>query len=376
MKFNKTNSSRKINKEYFEAKELGTTINAYTTADYTTFFVKSSFSVWKKIVKLLMHIVFDTNFSKNNIEIERKVILEEKAMRDEHHNNLKHLDKLYLTEDNPYITKSWIGTKESIMKLSNEDIQKYNDLHYAVNNCVFLISCNKQNRKQIIEYTTKVLKRIRNIKWETENKKITDDCMYKQYDYQLQVNMNLNCKYNKVLLYFRSFSLTSEHILYVPMIDYIITNALYKHLREKKGYVYKIYCSHQSQMHVGVARVSFTTTYDRVSKLIKSIVKIIQNLTNSKKNYEKEKQNYINYFDNEVSYNIENLSTLMENVVFSKENIEDSVMLRDRIQNFSYENFKDMIKYIFDVNVMSAMIISKNKSVDYHIETFKKSLSL
>ena len=375
IKFNKTNTSNKMNQEYFEAKKLGTTIHAYTTNDYTTFFARSSFDIWKNVIKLLTSIVFDTDFTKNKIETERKVVLEEKAMRHDVHTNLKHLDKLYLFVDNPYITKSLVGSKESLKRISNHDMKKYNDLHYAVNNCVFLITCKKRYRDDIIKFTMNTLKKIKGIKWETPvNQLFTDDCIYKKYNYQLQVNSNPSLKYNKVLLYFRGFSLTSEYIAYLPLVNYVITEELYKHLREKSGHVYKIYCSHQSQMYVGVSQITFTTTYNNISKLFKKIIFIIQKLKHDKKLFEAYKERYVNFYDNEISYNIEMLSGLMENVVFSKNSIEDTSMLRELLENFSYEHFKDILHYIFDVDVMSAMIISNKKPVDYHINAFEKTL--
>lgn len=375
IKFNKTNTSNKMNQEYFEAKKLGTTIHAYTTNDYTTFFARSSLEIWKNVIKLLTSIVFDTDFSKNKIETERKVVLEEKAMRHDVHTNLKHLDKLYLSEDNPYITKSLVGSKESLRRISNHDMKKYNDLHYAVNNCVFLISCKKRYRDDIVKFTMNTLKKIKGIKWDTPaNQSFTDDCIYKKYNYQLQVNLNSSLKYNKVLLYFRGFSLTNEHIAYLPLINFVITEELYRQLREKSGYVYKIFCSHQSQMYVGVSQITYTTTYNNISKLFKKIMIIIQKVKHDKKLFEAYKKSYVNFYDNEISYNIEMLSGLIENVVFSKKKIEDTSMLRELFENFSYEHFKDILHYIFDVDVMSAMIISNKKPVDYHINSFEKTL--
>jgi len=145
-------------------------------------------------------------------------------------------------------------------------------------------------------------------------------------------------------------------------------------LREKSGYVYKIYCSHQSHMYVGVSQITFTTTYNNISKLFKKIIFIIQKLKHDKKLFEAYKKHYVNLYDNEISYNIEMLSELMVNVAFSKNNTEDTSMLRNNFEKFSYEHFKDILHYIFDVDVMSAMIISNKKPVDYHINAFEKTV--
>lgn len=374
IKFKKTNSSNKMNQEYYKAKQLGTAIHAYTTNDYTTFFTRSSSDIWKDVIKLLISVVFDTDFTKNKIEKERKIILEEKALRHDVHTHLKHLDKLYLSGDNPYITKSITGSKESLKNITNEDMKKYNDIHYAVNNCIFLIACNQKDREPIINFTLKTLKKIKNIKWDSKTNDIIDDCIYKKYNYQLKVDLVSGLKYNKVLLYFRGFSLTSENIAYLPMINYLITEELYKELREKNAYVYKIHCSDQPQMYVGVSQITFTTTNHNVSKIFKKIIHIIHKLKMNKELFEEYKNMYVNFFDNEISYNIDHLSGLMENVSFSKKCIKDSIALREIYNSFSYENFKKIVDYIFDVNVMSVMVISNKKTVDHHIKSFQKSI--
>lgn len=376
IKFNKTNSSKKTHKEFNELKKLGATCNAYTTTDHTTFHVNSSSKIWKHVVKLLMQIVFDTNFSENNIKIERRIILEEKALRYEHDNNIKLLDKLYLYEDNPYVSKSVIGTKKSLMTITNNDLREYNDIHYTVNNCVFLISCNKAKRQEIVDYTTKVLKKVKTVKWEQKNKNMIDECIYRRFHFQLQVNINNKLKYNKVLMFFKSFSFTNPNIMYVNMIDHMVQEELMKHLREKSGTIYQIYCDHTPQRFLGVVRISFTTTNDKVSFIIRRILNIIENLAKNEKKFNMLKSNYLQLYDYQSKNNPKFLQGLMKTVIFSRNDVDDSVMLRECIQKCSYEHFKDMLKYIFDANVMSAMIIAKDKSVDYHINALKNSLNL
>uniref|UniRef100_A0A6C0BPF9 Peptidase M16 N-terminal domain-containing protein n=1 Tax=viral metagenome TaxID=1070528 RepID=A0A6C0BPF9_9ZZZZ len=368
IKFNKTTQSPTLNKEFNKAKTLGSTINAYTTMDHTTFFTSSSSKNWKTITKLLLKIVFDTKFSNNNIENERKIVFEEKAMRYDNHIAANVLDTLHLSKDNPYVTKSIIGSDKSLLNISNADLKKFNDEHYFVDNCIFLISCSNSQKEKICDFIMNFLKKIKHLKWTNEHKKIIDTCLYKSYDFNLQVNINTSSEFNRVLLNFRSFCLTNEDVCFLPVINYIVTEELYKELREDKAFVYKIYCTNDTQLHVGFTRVSFTTTYDNVSIIINKIVEIIESLSKNKTLFDKQMSSFLNKFD------IDKSCYIMSDVVFSSRQIKDSSVLREIINDFTYNHFKKLSKYIFDLNYMSAMIISNNKSVDYHINMFKKEL--
>ena len=368
IKFNKTTQSSTLNKEFYKAKTLGTTINAYTTMDHTTFFTSSSSKNWKTITKLLLKIVFDTKFSKNNIENERKIVFEEKALRYDNHIAVNVLDTLHLSKDNPYVTKSVIGNDKSLLNISNANLKKYNDEHYFVDNCIFLISCSNSQKNKICDFIIKILKNFKHLKWTNEHKRIIDTCLYKSYDFNLQVNLNPSSEFNRVLLNFRSFCMTDENVCYLSVINYIVTEELYKKLREDKGLVYKVYCTNYTQLHVGFTRVAFTTTYDNISIIIKEIVEIIKSLSKNKTLFDKHLSSFIYKFD------LDNQSNMMRDVVFSSRQIKDSSVLREIINDFTYNHFKKLLKYIFDLNYMSTMIISNNKSVDYHINMFKKKL--
>ena len=80
MKFKK---SKDINKKnLLQEFEKIVFWNAYTSKDHTSYYMRSNEEDYKKMIKIMYELVFNTSFTDNDIDIERKVIEEEKLLRE------------------------------------------------------------------------------------------------------------------------------------------------------------------------------------------------------------------------------------------------------------------------------------------------------
>ena len=103
----KFNKSKKYNKYNFIQKINNACIsNAYTTKDHTSYYLRTNNNKWKEVIELMYELIFNTSFNTNDIDIERKVILEEKLSREgnlESANDIDiHSETSILHENNPY----------------------------------------------------------------------------------------------------------------------------------------------------------------------------------------------------------------------------------------------------------------------------------
>ena len=80
MKFRK--SKKHSSNEFLQLFNKVSVSNAYTTKDHTSYYLRTNDDHWKNITNLMYEIVFNTSFTNNNIETEKKVILEEKLLRE------------------------------------------------------------------------------------------------------------------------------------------------------------------------------------------------------------------------------------------------------------------------------------------------------
>ena len=141
--------------ELAEAVEgVGGRINAYTSYDYTVYHATLSARHWGSAMEMLTDAVLHSVFDADELEREKKVVLEELYMRrDRPETKLfeRLMSEAYSTH--PY-RKPIIGTEESVSSFTREDILKYMEKHYQANNLTVVVVGDvsyKEVRDKVVE---------------------------------------------------------------------------------------------------------------------------------------------------------------------------------------------------------------------------------
>ena len=118
---------------------VGGRINAYTSYDYTVYHATLSARHWGAAMDVLTDAVLNSVFDPDELEREKKVVLEELYMRRDRPGT-KLFERLmaeaYTTH--PY-RKPIIGTEESVSSFTRADILHYMDKHYQANNLTVVV---------------------------------------------------------------------------------------------------------------------------------------------------------------------------------------------------------------------------------------------
>ncbi|MDH4321663.1 MAG: insulinase family protein, partial [Desulfobulbaceae bacterium] len=126
--------------ELAEAVEgVGGKINAYTSYDYTVYHATLSARHWGSALDVLTDAVLNSVFDAEELEREKKVVLEELYMRrDRPETKLfeRLMAEAYTTH--PY-RKPIIGTEESVSSFTRDDILRYMEKHYQANNLTMVV---------------------------------------------------------------------------------------------------------------------------------------------------------------------------------------------------------------------------------------------
>ena len=127
MKFRKSNNHNM--EKFLNLFNKVTVSNAYTTKDHTSYYLRTNDDNWKDITKIMYELIFNTSFKNNDIETEKKIILEEKLLREPNVTKYTEIEVLLensiLHQDNPY-NKSVIGSTKDIKSITNKDLKSYN----------------------------------------------------------------------------------------------------------------------------------------------------------------------------------------------------------------------------------------------------------
>lgn len=119
---------------------LGADYDAFTSKEYTGFFAKTANFNFNKSVEIISDILLNSIFSKEEIERERGVILEEiKMIKDDPPRYIGDLFEILLYGDT---AAGWdiAGTPESIRKITREQLIKYFQSQYVAKNIVISIA--------------------------------------------------------------------------------------------------------------------------------------------------------------------------------------------------------------------------------------------
>lgn len=289
LKFNK---SKKFDKTKFINKLTKYTYNASTTLDHTKYFITSTNKNYKDIIDIINQIVFNTSFSSNDIEKERKIVLAEKIYTQQ---------EKFLMEDisiydkkNPY-SRAVIGTTSDINNLKNKDFKKYNE-KYLDNYFVF-VSCSKNIQKKVKDLCLKKFPNSKN----QDIKPLPNIDLFK---YELVLRNAIDDK-QLLIINFKTFSFDDKNYDYLNLVDTIISKGrlskLVSLLREKKGFVYRVESKNHNFKDNGFYIIKIILNKN---ENIKNVIKIIfdefkkikdNELTN--KELENYKKKYIDNFN-------------------------------------------------------------------------------
>ena len=299
IKFKRTNKYQNKNLFLQELSNNSTLTNAYTTKDHTSYYIRTLDTQWKKVTELMYELIFNTKFNKKDIDLEKKVILEEKLTREGNLESINdidiHSETSILDPKNPYSNRV-IGNMTDIKKMTKTNLQNYNKKY--INNYLIVISCTNKIKKNVQKFCLKLFP-------ETNNKKEQELENTKSFKYSLTLR-NLKLPQNNIFIAFKSFSEVDNNKYYIDFIESFLANQrdsiLFKKLRKDKGYVYGVQTFNESYKDYGCFRILISSSSNNSVNDILNIV--FKELLNLKKNglTDKELVKYKKQFIDSIDY--------------------------------------------------------------------------
>ena len=136
-------TDRRSAREIAEAIEsVGGEMNAFTTHEQTVFYVRVPDAQLEPAFDVLADVLWNPAFRVDDVESERRVILEEIGMRDDTPDDLVHdLFAGALFPDHP-LGREVLGSDTSITEMARDDIAAYHAAHYRPSNVVLAAAGN------------------------------------------------------------------------------------------------------------------------------------------------------------------------------------------------------------------------------------------
>ena len=145
-------------------KSVGGVDNAFTSFDYTQYYIKSSSKHLDKNLSLFAEVMENLNLTDEEFQRERKVVFEERLWRTDN-NPMGYLYFRLFNNAYLYHPYHWtpIGFKDDILNWSIDDIKEFHKTFYQPKNAIIIVSGDIE-KEEIFELTKKHFEKIKNSK--------------------------------------------------------------------------------------------------------------------------------------------------------------------------------------------------------------------
>ncbi len=256
--------------------EIGASYNAYTTKEYTYFYVKALDYQLIKATDLLFDLFKNPRLDENDIETEKGVILEEIAMcEDDPSEKCFDVAEKGIYEGNG-LAYEILGTKETVSKMKKEDFISYINTYYVPERTVIGVSGNF-NREEIDGKIDEYFGRDKN----TSNPIKTEKAPYVP-DVR---TLHKDVEQTHILMSFKGIPIQHKDLYPLQICSFILglgpSSMLGRRIREELGLVYGIESFLVRFAGGGTIEVSMSLAPSSEEKAIRESLKIIAELENS-----------------------------------------------------------------------------------------------
>ena len=256
----------------YKIESVGGTLNAFTTPRSTVYYAKIPSFQLEDAMKVLGEIVFYPLIKEEDVDLEKKIILEEIRMTLENPEERLYRLALRSVWKGPF-GRDTLGSEDTVKKLSAKDIKEYHDEKYIPGRIKLVIAGNLENFDEAVNEM--------DIPRKSGSVKDPKEPSFKHNDdVRLEVMKDIN--HVHVLLLKEGLGKTSGDYEKMMVLDTILgsgmSSYLFEMIRERLGTVYEIYSFSYSLKNAGVYGIYFSTSPENVLRTLDEIRKSLVRL--------------------------------------------------------------------------------------------------
>lgn len=351
---------------------IGSDYNAMTTSDMTMFYINTIPENYTHAIECIYKLTQYITLSSLDIIKERKVILEEKNLRDGRSYAFNLVMKSILDKKNPY-NKSLIGTPKSLKSIDITSLRKYYKTMYTQG--ILVINTDIKISKKAEIY-------IKN-KFDIDNSLyfFNEELKHKSSLFKPKIILGYSPsqQFNTKLVFagFPGYML-KENII-VEFISYILTSSsLYslfeKELRQKRQMVYSISSYNIVSKYCSMFVVSFSSMYYDNLLIISILLNLLDKLkTNglSDSKFKFFKSSYLNNIKEQLVSTPDSQTTMYINTLYYNNKGLTSAMLLKYIKKITNKDIIQTSKALFDFNKLGVLSTGRYSQIDHAAKSIK-----
>lgn len=266
-----------------ETDSLGGELNAFTSRENTTFYIKVLDEHIEKAVELLTDIFLNSVFHEDEIEKEKDIISEElKSVQDAPEEYIHDLFNKNIWGESG-LGQPVLGSEKSILTFTKQDLAGHIGKHYGTENIIIACSGNFQEEALIANLNQRIWRLKTDSPLKNEVCPVVDSTLR-------EFKCRTNVIYKKlsethICLGLKGLPNGSDDRYAMHLLNTIlgggVSSRLFQEVREKRGLAYSIYSFSLSYSDTGVWTVCAGTDKKNVNEVVSIIASQIRGLPDS-----------------------------------------------------------------------------------------------
>lgn len=268
----KGTETRNARKLADDMAKLGGNLNAYTSKEYTSYYVTTLDEQLPYALELMSDMLLNSVFDKADLKKEKEIILEEIDMYEDSPEDLVHeMLQKEIWKDHPlgYIIS---GGKEVVRGLTREELLSFKENNYTADNMVLSLAGRFDNRR-VLELLERCFGTIpREGRRETAGPVAYVPCIYRKKKDIEQIYMNIA---------FDCINYHSEEKYILSVVNAMLggndNSRLFQIIREDMGLVYSIYSYESLFSDAGLFHIDTVLNPSKLKRVFDEIMIVIEN---------------------------------------------------------------------------------------------------
>lgn len=256
--------------EAFDA--IGGQVNAFTSKEYTCYYARVLDTYKEYAMEVLTDMFFESTFPEDEIERERKVVMEEIKMYEDTPDDHVHDLLSQASFGNHPLGRSILGTDDHLQSFTKEELQSYKNQYYTPNNVVVSIAGN-------VDAT--FLHKIENSfdRFQHIHKEIIHEKPIFQANTMIK---NRSTEQAHLCLGYEGLAIDDENIPTMMIINSVLgggmSSRLFQEVREKRGLAYSVFSYHSTYLDSGMLAIYAGTNIEQLPLLKETMQLTINDL--------------------------------------------------------------------------------------------------
>ncbi|MFB6226267.1 MAG: M16 family metallopeptidase [Candidatus Paceibacteria bacterium] len=259
-------SSMQISKEM---DRLGAEYNAFTSKEYTGYYIKVASKHLPKAVGILSDLVYNSIFDPEEMKKEKSVIVEEINMyEDNPRMDIQNVFERVIYKNSP-LQHDIAGTRDSVKKFDRDDVLEYRDQHYQPDNMSIICAGSIQDGKKDLEQQFGSQE---NKNTDKEDKQASFGPISKDDRYKVKQK---DTDQAQLMLGFPAYSIGDNKMPALKILNNILganmSSRLFVNIREKLGLAYSVRSGLANYSDVGHIYIKAGLDSENLDKAIEEI---------------------------------------------------------------------------------------------------------